>query len=124
MVSRVLKNKLRGLMRAAVRSAEERHTTRVVATFLHRMLHDQNFWKFVSRSLTKGVPASLSSPSLHVGASLKQNTSVDIKRVLMTRYPGCLHPSEVLSCLFFLSSSPPKEQMINNVWFVQKQPTN
>lgn len=69
MASRVLKNRMRELMRQVL-SAEEKDLRDVIATFLHRVLHDPAFWR--SRS----------------------QTEFDVKRALKERFPACFYSDE------------------------------
>lgn len=85
MVSRVLKNRLRDIMRTTVyRSAEEKDTKEAVVTFLHRMLHHPDFWSTIAwRESGQAEPASTADESL------------SIKQELCARYPCSLSPQEV-----------------------------
>lgn len=100
MVSRVLKNKLRELMRAAVRSVGERDTKRVVGAFLHRLLHHPRFW----RQSLSSEHAAASSPDSPLASASSSSSPIpcpalredlDIKKALQTRYPCSLTPDEV-----------------------------
>jgi hypothetical protein len=101
MVSRVLKNKLRELMRAAVRSVGERDTKRVVGAFLHRLLHHPRFWRQGSSSEHTAAEAASSTDSHLASASSSTipcpglRAALDIKKALLTRYPCSLTPDEV-----------------------------
>jgi hypothetical protein len=99
MVSRVLKNKLRELMRAAVRSVGERDTKRVVGAFLHRLLHHPRFWR--QSLLSEHAASSSDSPLASASSSSSPipcpalREELDIKKALLTRYPCSWTPDEV-----------------------------
>lgn len=71
MISRVLKNKLRELMRN-VRSSSEEENKAVIAEFFGSFLHSPLFWR----------------PAV-------SDQDFDVKKRLQERFPSCLSPEEV-----------------------------